>query len=227
MKVQRVPPAALARLPVYVQSLKAMADQGVGWASSQEMARSTGLEASQIRRDLSYLGHFGTPGVGYEVKRLLQDMSLHLGLSHVWPVALVGCGTLGSALASYSGFVERNFRIVAVFDAKPETIGTTVAGIQVQPLDLLPQLVREQGIRLALVAVSSDCVQEVSAKLASSGIRAVLNLAPKPLSVGPEVTVRNIDLAAEMQVLSFHEAMNRLSVSAAALRRSSPRAAGQ
>lgn len=221
MKVRRVPPAALARLPRYVESLKAMAAQGVEMASSQELARATGMEASQIRKDLSYLGAFGTPGVGYDVKGLLRDMATFLGLSQTWPVALVGCGTLGSALANYAGFGERNFRIVAVFDSNPERVGGTIAGLPVQHLEQLPRVVREQGIRIAMVAVSAECVQEVAAVLTISDIKAVLNLAPRPLPVRPDVTVRNIDLAAEMQVLSFHEAMRRVSASAVALQRSS------
>ncbi len=216
MEFRRVPPAALARLPRYVQSLRTLADQGVELVSSQEMASATGIEASQIRRDLSYLGAFGTPGVGYDVRGLLRDIAPFLGLYRDWPVALLGCGTLGSALAShYADLMERNFRIVAVFDRDPKVVGSTVGGQPVLPLELLPDVVKEKAIKIAIVAVSADCVQEVASSLASSGIKAILNLTPRALPVSPDVTVRHVDLAAEIQILSFQEAMKHAPASAA------------
>ena len=208
-ELKRIPPATVQRLPLYVQALKALAREGEELTSSQRLATETGIEAAKIRRDFSYLGAFGTPGVGYTVSDLLHEVSHYLGLSRIWPVALVGYGKLGSALAAYAGFPERNFQIVAIFDANPQRVGLKVGDLRVLHTDLLPKTVSEMGIDIAIVATPAATAQEAAGMLISAGVTSLLNFAPTTLVAPASVSVRNIDLAAEMQILSFHETMKQ------------------
>ncbi|HEX2987975.1 MAG TPA: redox-sensing transcriptional repressor Rex [Chloroflexota bacterium] len=205
----RIPPATVQRLPLYVQALKALAREGEELISSQRLAMETGIEAAKIRRDFSYLGAFGTPGVGYAVTDLLHEVSHYLGLSRIWPVALIGYGKLGSALAAYAGFAERNFQIVAIFDSNPQRVGLRVGDLKVLHTDQLPKTVGEMGIDIAIIATPAATAQEAADRLIGAGITSILNFAPTTLAAPATVAVRNIDLAAEMQILSFHETMKQ------------------
>ncbi len=211
MKVQRISPATVARLPIYLQGLEALASAGEELASSERLAEATGVGAPRIRRDLSYLGAFGTPGVGYDVQRLLREISQCIGLSHVWPVALIGYGTLGAALAAYAGFAERNFQIVAIFDKSPRRIGHRVGDLEVKPPEQLEVEVKANGIDIAILTCSPGTAQEWAGLLVRAGVTSILNLARTVISVPEEVAVRHIDLASEIQMLSFHETMKQLS----------------
>ncbi len=217
MKADRIPAATVARLPAYVQGLAALAGEGLQIVSSEKLAATTGIQAPQIRRDLSYLGDFGTPGVGYDVKNLLGEVSSFLGLSHAWPVAVVGCGQLGTALAAYAGFTEHNFRVVAIFDTDPSRVGARVADMEVMPIDQLPGVVQRLDIDIAVLSTTAECAQQVVDRLVTAGVTSILNLSPAVLSVPPGVTVRSVDLAAEMQILSFHETLKRLGHASALL----------
>ncbi len=205
MKVTHISQASVARLPLYIQGLETLLSQGIQLTSSQRLAQLTGIEAPQIRRDLSYLGAFGTPGVGYNVRGLHHELSHYLGISRVWPVALVGFGNLGSALASYDGLAERNFRIAAVFDVDPSKIGTQVGELTVAPASRIPKIIEELKIEIAILATPAAATQQLADLLVANGVTALLNFAPIALVVPSGVTVRNIDVAAEMQILSFHE----------------------
>ena len=210
MRAERIPPATVARLPVYVQGLSTLAGEGLEVVSSQRLAAAIGIQAPQIRRDLSYLGAFGTPGVGYDVKALLQEVSGSLGLARQWPVAIVGCGHLGSALAAYSGFSEHNFQVVALFDPKPDLVGRRVGDLVILHPDCLPRVARELGIEIAVLATPTVAAQGAADKLVATGITSILNFTPTTLTVPPGVAVRNIDLAVEMQILSFHETFKQV-----------------
>jgi redox-sensing transcriptional repressor len=202
-----IPDATVARLPLYLRSLHALADEGTGTVSSEELARLVGGAGSpaKVRKDLSHLGSYGTRGVGYDVAQLIDTISAELGLSRRWPVVLVGVGNLGHALAGYGGFASRGFRIAALFDADPARHGELVAGLAVRPMAELGDVVREQGGAIGVVATPADAAQEVCDALVDAGVRSILNFAPTSLLVPDGVDVRKVDLAVELQILSFHE----------------------
>lgn len=209
MKVQRIPPATVARLPIYRQCLQSLLRQGEEVTSSHRLADATGIEAPQIRRDLSYLGAFGTRGVGYEVEDLLREVSLALGLARSWPVALVGCGRLGAAIAAYEAFPRSEFHVAAIFDCDPSTIGARVEGVEVMGFSRIKEVVRAKDIGIGIVSTDPAWVRLAIDELADAGVSSILNLSPVTVSTPQGVVVRNVDLAAEMEILSFNEAMKR------------------
>ena len=158
-----------------------------------------------MRKDLSYLGSYGTRGVGYDVDYLLHEISRELGLTHDWPVAIVGMGNLGQALANYRGFGARGFRIVALVDTDPGKIGRKVGELTVEALDDLPAITRERGIAIGMIAVPAHAAQEVADRLADAGIRSILNFAPTVVTAPDDVSLRKVDLAIELQILSFYQ----------------------
>lgn len=203
-----LPAATVARLPLYLRSLHALADAGRPTVSSSELARLAGSGAggpAKVRKDLSYLGSHGTRGVGYDVDQLVAAISAELGLVRRWPVVLVGIGNLGHALAGYGGFASRGFRIVALLDGDPARVGELVAGLRVRPVDDLEQVVREQAGVIGVIATPAEAAQRVCDRLVAVGVRSVLNFAPTALAVPDGVEVRKVDLAVELQILSFHE----------------------
>lgn len=203
---RRIPEATVQRLPVYLRSLVQLADERAATTiSSEQLAELAGVNAAKVRKDLSYLGSYGTRGVGYDVEYLLFQMSRALGLTHDWPVVIVGLGNLGQALANYGGFGDRGFPVAALVDADPAKVGLEVAGIAVRHIDDLPELVDEMGIRIAIVATPAEVAQEVADRLVAAGVASVLNFAPAVLSVPDEVSVRKVDLAVELQILSFYQ----------------------
>lgn len=208
--MRKVPLATVARLPVYVECLKQMASQGRGLTSSQELADAVGVNPAQLRKDLSFLGYLGTPGVGYQVNRLLDEISSYLGLKQQWSVAIVGAGKLGTALANYHGFEEKHFNIAAIFDIDPQKVGTYIHSIPILPLNRLPQTVQELGISIAIITTPANAAQSVADQLTAAGIRSVLNFAPTVISVPEQVTLRQVDLSTEMQILAFYENLRQM-----------------
>ncbi len=142
---RRIPEATVVRLPLYYRALLETADQEIGTVSSERLAELAGVNAAKVRKDLSYLGSYGTRGVGYDVDHLLHEISRELGLTHDWPVAIVGVGNLGHALANYRGFGARGYRIVALVDAAPDKVGRAVGELTIEPLDDLPTIARTRG----------------------------------------------------------------------------------
>lgn len=205
MREGQIPGATVARLPVYLQVLIEAAEAGIGVLSSDDLARAAGLNAAKVRKDLSYLGSHGTRGVGYDVDGLAQQLSRALGLVQDRPVLLIGVGNLGRALASYGGFERRGFRIVGLIDAAPEVIGQEVAGYRVRPVSELEELVAAEGIGVAVLAIPAAHAQGMAERLVAAGVRSILSFAPTYLSVPEHVTVRRVDLATELQILSFYE----------------------
>src|SRR6187551_535617 len=139
-RVRRIPEATVARLPVYLRSLLELAEGKVSTISSERLAEMAGVNAAKVRKDLSYLGSYGTRGVGYDVEYLLFQMSRELGLTQDWPVVIVGIGNLGQALANYGGFTERGFPVASLVDADPAKVGTEFLGLTIRPLDDLPSI---------------------------------------------------------------------------------------
>jgi redox-sensing transcriptional repressor len=199
-----IPEATVARLPIYLRALLDLAEQGDSNVSSEDLARMAGVNAAKVRKDLSYLGSYGTRGVGYDVEYLLYQITRELGLTQDWPAALIGAGNLGRALASYKGFSERGFRIAALFDVDEGVIGDTVGGLIVRHLDDLKECVIDEGITIGIITTPPAAAQEVAERLVDAGVKSILNFAPAVVNVPPDVQVRKVDLSIELQILSFH-----------------------
>jgi redox-sensing transcriptional repressor len=173
--------------------------------SSERLAELAGVNAAKVRKDLSYLGSYGTRGVGYDVEYLLHEISRELGLTHDWPVAIVGVGNLGQALANYRGFGARGFRVVALFDADPAKVGKRVGDLAIDSLDDLPTVARERGVAIGIIATPAPAAQEVADRLVGAGVNSILNFAPTVVATVPGVSLRKVDLAIELQILSFYQ----------------------
>ena len=202
MKCDGVPEATAARLPLYVRGLKELARERVELVSSQTLAEAIGLEAHLIRKDLSYLGSFGKRGVGYHVEQLLHQLSSRIGLLRQWRIAVVGCGRLGSALAAYLSFDDRNYRLSAVFDCSTHKIGTSAGGLQVLSWRTIPSASHERGIDMAIVATPPLPAQRVADLLVEGGVHLILNFSTVQLAVPDDVAIRNVDVSVELQALT-------------------------
>lgn len=202
---QGIPDATVARLPVYLRALGLLSEDGVSTVSSEELATAAGVNSAKLRKDLSYLGSYGTRGVGYDVQYLVYQVSRELGLTQDWPVVIVGLGHLGHALANYNGFASRGFAIRALVDADPDKVGATVAGLEVAPLQALEDVVRSHHIAIAVIATPAAVAQDVCDRLVAAGVSSILNFAPTVLAVPDHVEVRKVDMSIELQILAFHE----------------------
>jgi redox-sensing transcriptional repressor len=202
---RRIPEATVARLPVYLRSLLEVTGEGQSTISSERLAEMAGVNAAKVRKDLSYLGSYGTRGVGYDVDYLLFQINRELGLTHDWPVVIVGLGNLGQALANYGGFTERGFPVAALVDADVNKVGTNLGKHTIHHSDDLGDLVRERGITIGVIATPASGAQDVADQLVAAGVTSILNFAPAVLSVPDGVFVRKVDLALELQILSFYQ----------------------
>jgi redox-sensing transcriptional repressor len=200
-----IPEATVARLPVYLRALTTLADQGIAVCSSEDLATAAGVNSAKLRKDLSYLGSYGTRGVGYDVDYLRYQIAREIGGTQEWPVVIVGIGNLGQALANFSGFRSRGFHIVALLDADPRLADAVVAGIPVRPFDELAGIVAARQVSIGVVAVPAGAAQGVADAMVTAGITSILNFAPTVLSVPPGVDVRKVDLSIELQILAYHE----------------------
>jgi redox-sensing transcriptional repressor len=200
-----VPEATVARLPLYLRALAMLAERGVATVSSDELAESAGVNSAKLRKDLSYLGSYGTRGVGYEVEYLRHQISREVGLTQDWPVVIVGIGNLGQALANYAGFASRGFRVVGLVDADPTRSGEVVAGLVVRHADDLEQVVREHRVAIGVIATPAGAAQHVCDRLVAAGVTSILNFAPTLLQVPDGVDLRKVDLSIELQILAYHE----------------------
>jgi redox-sensing transcriptional repressor len=206
MRNRPIPEATVARLPIYLRALLDLAEgRGEMTVSSEDLAQMAGVNAAKVRKDLSYLGSYGTRGVGYDIEYLLYQITRELGLTQDWPAAIVGVGNLGRALASYKGFSERGFRITALFDVDESVIGDEVGGMDIKHLDDLKDIVAEETITIGIIATPPAAAQEVAERLVDAGIKSILNFAPAVVAVAPDVNVRKVDLSIELQILSFYQ----------------------
>lgn len=201
---RRIPEATVARLPLYLRTLLELQAERVGNISSERLAEQAGVNAAKVRKDLSFLGSYGTRGVGYDVEYLLFQMSRELGLTKAWPVVIVGIGNLGAALSNYGGFGDRGYPVAALVDSDPSKVGRVVSGHTVHHLDELPALVVERAIAIGVIATPAETAQEVADILVAAGVTSILNFAPTVVSVPPEASLRKVDLALELQILSFY-----------------------
>jgi redox-sensing transcriptional repressor len=199
-----IPEASVARLPGYLRALTSLARDGIASVSSEELAATAGVSSAMLRKDLSHLGSYGVRGVGYDVERLASEITSALGLTQDWPVAIVGMGNLGRALAAYRGFAERGFRVIALLDGDPRVVGAKVSGQRVRPMTDLGGLVTDEGLAIGVIATPSEGAQRACDDLVAAGVRSVLNFAPAVLAVPDGVVVRKVDLSTELQILAFH-----------------------
>ena len=199
-----IPEATVARLPVYLRALTTLADQGTSTCSSEDLALAAGVNSAKLRKDLSYLGSYGTRGVGYDVDYLRYQIAREIGVTQDLPVVIVGIGNLGHALANFSGFRSRGFRVVALLDADPERHGEQVAGIEVRAFDDLESIVREHSVAIGVIATPALAAQDVADRMVEAGISSILNFAPVVISVPAGVDVRKVDLSIELQILAYH-----------------------
>jgi redox-sensing transcriptional repressor len=200
-----IPEATVARLPVYLRTLTALADHDTATVSSEELATAAGVNSAKLRKDLSHLGSYGVRGVGYEVDRLAFEISTALGLTQDWPVAIVGMGNLGRALAAYSGFATRGFNVIALLDHDDALVGTLVGEREIRPMADVEALVRTDGLAIGVIATPAESAQNVADRLVAAGVRSILNFAPCVLDVPDDVMVRKVDMSTELQILAFHE----------------------
>jgi len=202
---RRIPDATVARLPVYLQLLTERMDAGVTNLSSEDIAALAAVNAAKVRKDLSYIGTYGTRGVGYDVEYLVYQISRELGLDHEWSVVIVGAGNLGQALGGYGGFNERGYPVAGIFDIDDSKVDTVVGGVCVQHLDDLPRVVAQRQVSIGVVATPAAAAQDAADRLVRAGVTSILNFASVVLSVPHGVTVRTVDLGVELQILSYHE----------------------
>ena len=198
-----VPPAVVSRMSLYLRELQLLLTEGRETISSTQLGRRLGFTDAQVRKDLAYFGQFGYPGIGYRSQELVAQIQRILGTDVEWSIALVGVGNLGRALIGYRGFQRPPFRIVAAFDIETHKIGEKFEGIPVFPIDELRQRVAEFGIRLGLLAVPAPAAQEVAEQLLKAGLRGIFNFAPVKLSLPDEIQLVSVDLAVELEQLTF------------------------
>lgn len=201
---QPVSDATVGRLPAYLRSLVELAGEDVVSVSSDRLARLVGVNAATLRRDLGALGITGTRGVGYDVKYVLFEVSVALGVNREWPVAVVGAGNLGRALVNYTGLASRGFPVRVLLDVDEELVGTTVGGLTVHHVDRLAELVPSRAITVGVIATPVEAAQKVADALVAAGVTSILSFAAGPLEVADHVIVRRVDLATELQILSFY-----------------------
>lgn len=194
-----IPRLTIERLPIYLQCLDEL--PATQWISSETLASMAGVNPAQVRKDLSYLGSYGVRGVGYDVDHLRRQIEKELSGC---TVAIVGAGNLGAALVNYPGFEERGFEVAGVFDNDSRKVGTTVHGVEIEPMDDLERLVAERQVQIGIIATPAHAAQEVAERLVGAGVRSILNFAPVVLQLPDQVDVRRVDLSTELQILSFY-----------------------
>jgi redox-sensing transcriptional repressor len=200
-----IPEATVGRLPIYLRALVEIAEAGATTVSSEHLAEAAGVNSAKLRKDLSHLGSYGTRGVGYDVAYLIHQVRRELGLTQHWPVVIAGIGNLGHALSNYRGFAERGFVAAALVDADPAKIGEQIEGLSIRHVDELPEIVREHASAIGVISTPAAAAQDVADRMVAAGIRSILNFAPVVLVVPEGVSVRKVDLAIELQILTYYE----------------------
>lgn len=203
MEKVEIPRKTIYRLSMYQRCLSKLMENEMETVSSSALAKAAGVKPAQLRKDLTYFGQFGTRGLGYDVEELREAIREALGRTHLQPVILVGAGNLGSALLRYQGFGKEGFEVIAAFDAVPETVVQRGTGVPVHDVDLAPAFIGEHKVRLAILSVPAENAQEVVNDLVEAGVTGILNFSPIVLQVPETVTVNNVDLAMELENLSY------------------------
>lgn len=202
-EVPKVPKAVVNRLSLYLRELQRSVRNGRETISSNQLGTILGITDAQVRKDFTWFGQFGYPGVGYRCQELIGEIRCILGTDRIWPVALVGCGNLGQALLGYKGFGEQGFSVVLAFDTNPALVGKRAGDLPIRDLTNLKSDLSEREVVMAILAVPAAAAQEVADQLIQAGITGILNFAPVTLSVPETVTIAEVDLAIELEQLSF------------------------
>jgi redox-sensing transcriptional repressor len=198
-----IPRKAIYRLSVYLRCLQRLKSNEIRTVSSEALAKAARVKSTQLRKDLTYFGQFGTRGLGYDVEQLSKMISDLLGTTSLQPVILVGLGNLGMALLSYKGFEQEGFEIIAAFDMEANRKREKPINTPLYPMERLPEIVAKRGVRMAIITVPAPAAQEVANQLIEAGISGILNFAPMVLHVPDEVMVNNVNLAIELENLSY------------------------
>ena len=198
-----VPAAVVNRLSLYLRELQHLVDEGAQTTSSSQLGERLGFSDAQVRKDLAHFGNFGHPGIGYRCDELIGEIRRILGTDRKWSVALVGVGNLGRALLGYRGFESQGFSLAAAFDSDPAKVGTQVEGIEILPIDQLPQIVADRRIELGLVAVPGPFAQAAADLLVAAGVGGIVNFAPVTLALPEGVSQVGVDLARELEQVAF------------------------
>jgi redox-sensing transcriptional repressor len=202
---RRIPEATVARLPLYLRVLGEAAAERTTTLSSELLAARAGVNAAQVRKDLSFLGSYGTRGVGYDVDYLVRQINRRLGLDEDRRVAIIGAGNLGQALASYGGFPARGFQVVAAFDSDPAKAGCRLGPTTVYAVSDMSSVLRDKDVEVAIITTPASSAQGVADSVIDAGVRSILNFAPTTVIVPPGVVLRQVDLGIELQILSFYQ----------------------
>ncbi|MEE3176467.1 MAG: redox-sensing transcriptional repressor Rex [Verrucomicrobiota bacterium] len=198
-----IPRKSIYRLSIYQRCLERLKENGLKTVSSNALAKAAGVKSTQLRKDLAHFGQFGTRGLGYNVEALIEVITGVLGTNSLLPVILVGVGNLGAALLRYKGFVKEGFEISAAFDADPNRAKFVKADVPVMEVSLMAQFINENNVKIAILAVPAETAQEVANNLVQAGIQALLNFSPTVLKTPDNVTVNSVDLALELEHLSY------------------------
>ncbi len=215
IRPELIPDPTVRRLSLYLRQLEVFLKEERITVSSRQLGDSLGLTDAQVRKDLTYFGTFGHPGVGYNITDLLTRIRRILGTDQPWNVVLVGVGNLGRALLNYGGFAAKGLKLCGAFDADPQKIGTTLVGHTVLPMDVLHDTLVAKDCRLAILTVPADTAQDVADQLVKAGIKGILNFSPKSLVVPPSVAVQAVDLSLQLEQLMFQASLNAMSRSGA------------
>jgi len=199
-----IPDIIVARLPIYLLSLQHMIRDGRHVTSSQELGERLGISSAQIRKDLSQFGEFGKQGTGYNIPYLADEIRKILKLDRIWDIVLVGAGDIGRAIAGYQGFYDRGFQVVMVFDNDKEKVDTTIHSLVVQDVVYMGDIVKQAGIKVAMIAVPAHEAQRVAEQLVEAGVKAILNYAPIALHLPPEVHMENFDPLIHLQKMTYY-----------------------
>ncbi|MEE2808684.1 MAG: redox-sensing transcriptional repressor Rex [Verrucomicrobiota bacterium] len=198
-----IPRKSIYRLSIYQRCLERLRENGLETVSSNALAKAAGVKSTQLRKDLAHFGQFGTRGLGYNVEALIEVITGVLGTNSLLPVILVGVGNLGAALLRYSGFVKEGFEISAAFDADPNRAKLVKANVPVMDASLMTQYVNENNVKIAILAVPPETAQQVANNLVQVGVQAFLNFSPTVLKTPDNVIVNSVDLALELEHLSY------------------------
>ncbi len=201
--MRRIADSTVRRLSLYLRFLEESTNRGLVTISSDELARRGGTTSAQVRKDLSFFGSFGKRGLGYSVPELTESLREILGLRRDWQVIIVGAGKIGTALAQYRGFRQRGFRVTAVYDRDPKKIGTRWDALTVRDMAEIERDIAKEHPDIAVLTTPAEEAQVVVDRLVSAGMRALLNFAPIQLQVPPDVTLKNVNMAMELEGLSF------------------------
>jgi len=204
MNADKIPDIIIGRLPIYLRALQRLAEKGTQTTSSQELGELIGISAAQIRKDISQFGEFGKQGTGYSIPFLIERLQTILKVDRIWEVIIVGVGDMGHALAGYNGFADRGFNVTMLFENDPEKIGQTVNDLEIFSMDGMTDKIKQNKIKIAILAVPASAAQAVADQLVKAGIKSILNYAPIHLNVPVNVHVQHIDPATHLQRMTYY-----------------------